>query len=139
MEKLILQNVVQDDRVQQLRDSADKVEDFTYSRELEIGEVQELQSDLSQGLIKIDQEEQKLKVHKEAYKSVVKPIRETIKANLQKVRTQMEEVTEEVYLLKDLQQMKMGYYSKEGKLVFERGLRPDEMQFSITETLKKVN
>lgn len=51
----------------------------------------------------------------------------------------MEEVTDEVYLMKDMKEMKMGYYSKEGKLVFERGLRPDEMQFSISEHLKKAN
>jgi uncharacterized protein YPO0396 len=139
MEKQILINVPQEERIVSLRDSADKVETFTFSRELEIGEVQELQGELSQCMIRIDQEEQKLKMAREAFKSVVKPMRERIKGNLQKVRTQMEEVTEEVYLLKDLQEMKMGYYSKEGKLVFERGLRPDEMQFSIQEHLRKAN
>lgn len=139
MEKAILQNLDPTERIRSLRDSADKVEEkFTYSRELEIGEVQEIQSDLSQAMIKIDQEDVRLKMHKEAYKSVVKPLKEEIKANLQKVRTQMEEITDEVFLLKDMKEMRMGYYSKEGKLVFERGLRPDEMQFSITEHLKKA-
>lgn len=139
MEKQILQNVTPEDRVRHLRDSADKVEEkFTYSRELEIGEVQEIQSDLSQALIKIDQEDVRLKVHKEAHKAVVKPLKEEIRGNLQKVRTQMEEITDEVFLMKDMQEMRVGYYSKEGKLVFERGLRPDEMQFSITEHLKKA-
>jgi hypothetical protein len=36
------------------------------------------------------------------------------------IRSQVEEVHEEVYLLKDIEQSKMGYYSKEGILVFER-------------------
>lgn len=84
MEKQILENIDHDDRVRQLRDSADKVEQFTYSRELEIGEVQELQSGLSQGLIKIDQEDQKLKIAKEAYKSVVKPVKEEIRRRCKK-------------------------------------------------------
>lgn len=138
MEKQILQNVDPEERIRQLRDSADKVEEkFTYQRELEIGEVQEIQNDMAQALIRIDQEDVKLKVHKEAHKSVVKPLKEEIRSSLQKVRTQMEEVTDEVFLLKDTEEMKMGYYSKEGRLVFERGLRPDEMNFSITEHLRK--
>jgi hypothetical protein len=45
------------------------------------------------------------------------------------IRSQVE-VHEEVYLLKDIEQSKMGYYSKEEILVFEN-LRPDEMQYSI--------
>lgn len=140
MEKQILQNLDPIERIRQLRDSADKVEEkFTYSRELEIGEVQEIQSNLSQSMIKIDQEDVKLKVHKEAYKSVVKPLKESIRADLQKVRTQLEEITDEVFLMKDRNSMRMGYYSKEGKLVFERGLRADEMQFSIVEHLKPMS
>jgi hypothetical protein len=53
-------------------------------------------------------------------------------------RSQVEEVHEEVYLLKDIEQSKMGYYSKEGILVFERNLRPDEMQYSIQDHLRKA-
>lgn len=54
------------------------------------------------------------------------------------IRSQVEEVSEEVYLMKDIEEGKMGYYSKEGRLVFERMLRPDEMQFSIQEHLRKA-
>ncbi len=54
------------------------------------------------------------------------------------IRTQVEEVTEDVYLLKDIEESKMGYYSKEGKLVFERNLRPEEQQYSITDHLRKA-
>jgi hypothetical protein len=53
------------------------------------------------------------------------------------IRSQVEEVHEEVYLLKDIEQSKM-YYSKEGFLFFERNLRPDEMQYSIQDHLRKA-
>lgn len=138
MEKQILQNSSPDERLLALKATAVKTEKFTYQRELEQGEVQELQSELSQSMILIDQEDQKLKVHKEAFKSVVKPVKEQMKQGLQKIRTGMEEINGDVYLMKDLAEEKMGYYTPEGKLVFERRLKPEEMQYSINEHLRKA-
>ena len=138
MEKQILIGETASDRLEQLKNSAEKVELFSYPRELNTGEIQELQSHLSQDMITVDQEEQKLKVAKEIFKAATKPVKQTIAKNLQMIRTQVEEVTEDVYLLKDVGESKMGYYSKEGKLVFERNLRPEEQQYSITDHLRKA-
>jgi hypothetical protein len=138
MEKQILKGESASDRLEQLKNSAEKVESFSYPRELSTGEIQELQSHLSQDMITVDQEEQKLKVAKEIFKAATKPVKQTIAKNLQMIRTQVEEVTEDVYLLKDVEESKMGYYSKEGKLVFERNLRPEEQQYSITDHLRKA-
>lgn len=138
MEKQILSGESAIDRLEQLKNSAEKVESFSYPRELSTGEIQELQSHLSQDMITVDQEEQKLKVAKEIFKAATKPVKQTIAKNLQMIRTQVEEVTEDVYLLKDIEESKMGYYSKEGKLVFERNLRPEEQQYSITDHLRKA-
>jgi translation initiation factor 2 beta subunit (eIF-2beta)/eIF-5 len=137
MEKTILQNVSPDERIEMLKANAVKTEKFSYARELEQSEIQELQNELSQQMIAVDQEDQKLKVHKEAYKSVVKPIKTAIGANLQKIRTGVEEVNDDVFLMKDLAEEKMGYYSKEGKLVFERKLKPEELQYSINDYSNK--
>ncbi len=138
MEKQILKDVDSQERLETLKANAYLVEKFTYSRELELGEVQELQSSLSQQMILVDKEDQKLKVAKEEYKAVVKPVKQKIASNLTMIRTQLEEVTDEVFLMKDIEENKMGYYSKEGKLVFERNLKADEMQFSITDHLRKA-
>lgn len=138
MQKQILQSESLADRLEQLKNSADKVEMFSYPRELSQGEIQELQSCLSQDMILVDKEDQKLKVAKEAFKAATKPVKQTIAKNLQMIRSQVEEVNEEVYLLKDIEENKMGYYSKEGILVFERNLRPDEMQYSIQDHLRKA-
>lgn len=89
-------------------------------------------------MITIDKEDQKLKMAKEVYKAAVKPVKQEMASNLQKIRTQIEEVTGEVFLLKDIEENKMGYYSQEGKLVFERTLKTEEMQFSITDHLRKA-
>ena len=139
MEKQILIGETASDRLEQLKNSAEKVESFSYPREMNTGEIQELQSHLSQDMITVDQEEQKLKVAKEIFKAATKPVKQTIAKNLQMIRTQVEEVTEDVYLLKDVEESKMGYYSKEGKLVFERNLRPEEQQYTITDHLRKAH
>lgn len=139
MQKQILQGESPSERLEQLKNSADKIEQFSYPRELSNGEIQELQSNLSQDMIYVDREEQTLKVAKEVFKAATKPVKQQIAKNLQMIRSQVEEVSEEVYLLKDIEEGKMGYYSKEGKLVFERNLRPDEMQYSIQEHLRKAN
>ena len=133
MEKQILQDHSPGERLEMLKANAVKSEKFTYARELDNGEIQELQSDLAQKMITVDQEDQKLKVHKEIYKAVVKPIKQQMVADLQKIRTGMEEINDDVFLMKDLEENKMGYYSKEGKLVFERNLKPEEMQYSISD------
>lgn len=138
MEKKILQNESPADRLEQLKSVAEKLEDFSYPRELTVGEIQELQSGLSQDMITVDRAEQELKIAKEVFKSEVKPIKQQIAKNLQMIRTQVEEVKEKVFLLKDLKEEKMGYYSKDGILVFERELRPDEKQYSITDHLRKA-
>lgn len=138
MEKQILQHETASERLEQLKNSADKVETFTYPRELDSGEIQELQSHLSQDMILVDKEEQKLKVAREEYKAATKPVKQTIAKNLQMIRSQVEEVTADVFLLKDVETGRMGYYSAEGKLVFERALRADEMQYSIQEHLRKA-
>ena len=140
MEKQILIGVDSSERLQQLIDVAEKVEKFNYPRELSQGELEELKNELAQNHITIDNQDQVLKSHKEAYNASVKPLRELNKDILRKVRTGVEDVVEDVYLLKDLEEEKMGYYSKDGKLVFERSLKPEEKQYTISDfTNKKIS
>jgi hypothetical protein len=137
MERSILQNVSPEERLEQLKAVAEKTEVFTYPRELSMGELEELKNELSQNCITIDAEDEKKKEMMENYKAAVNPLKQQNRKILQMVRTGSEEVTDSVFLLKDLELEKMGYYNKEGVLVFERRLRPDEMQYSIQEHLRK--
>jgi hypothetical protein len=140
MEQRILQNLPIEERQRTLHENAFKVETkYTYTRELEEGEVQDLQNNLSQNLIEVDKADQVLKAAKEAYNAVVKPIKEQIKGSLQCIRTRSEELTGEVYLIKDEHEQRMGIYSKEGKLLFDRSLLPEEKQYSIIDqTFRKA-
>jgi hypothetical protein len=139
MDKQILQNETPERRLALLQDSADKVERFTYTRELSLDEIQDLQASLSDDLITISKADRALKGAKAEHQETVKPIKKVISKNLGLIQDQIEEVTEEVYLMKDLEEGKMGFYSKDGLLVFERKLRSEETQYSITEQLRKIN
>lgn len=76
MEKQILSTEPIAERLAILEANSEKKEKFTYSRELDIAEVQELQSELSQIMITVDQHDQQLKMAKEIYKAAVKPSKE---------------------------------------------------------------
>ena len=142
MEQRILQDSPPDERRKLLAANAYKVDPkYTYTRELEEGELRERQNGLSQNLIKIDRADQVLKEAKESYNAVVKPLREENKMALTEIRTRSEEITGDVYLMKDEHTGQMGIYSPEGILLMQRGLLPEERQFSIIDNseLRKIN
>ncbi len=139
MDKEIFQDVPLAERPRYLRDNAHKVDPkYTYHRELEEAELQERKNSLSQNMIKMDVADQSLKEAKEAHSAVVKPLKQANAGALQEIRSRAEEITGEVYLIKDSHSERMGIYSPEGKLLFERGLLPEERQFSIVDNFKQA-
>lgn len=138
MEKTIFQNKNPRDREQLLRDNATKVESRTYLRSLDPAEVIELQNEFTQKAIELANAEDELKMHRENYKSIAKPIKVEMARIIQGVRTSSEEVTEDVFLLADMDEGMMGYYNKLGELVYSRPLMQNEKQYSIN-TLKVVS
>ncbi|OIQ16563.1 MAG: hypothetical protein BM557_09625 [Flavobacterium sp. MedPE-SWcel] len=132
MEKQIAKDCSDAERLEILEASAFKVEkNYSYTRELEQGELQDRQTTLSQNMIKIDVAKQELKEARDKYKADAKPLENENNAVLQEIRTRSEEVVDTVYLLKDEEHERMGVYSKEGALLLERALLPNERQYSI--------
>jgi len=140
MENRLFQDVPPDKREQYLKDNALRVVPiYTYTRELEQGEISDRQDQLSQILIKKDQQDQILKEAREAYNAIVKPLNVQLSQTLQEVRTRSEEVTGSVYVIEnDNEKGYCGVYTPEGVKVVERALLPEERQYDITEQLRKV-
>lgn len=141
MESKIFQDVSIRDREQYLKDNATKVEKHTYSKPLDVAEVSKLQTEFAQKAIELNIEESNLKEVREEFKSKTKPLKIEMAKLMQNIRTGAEEVTEDVYHLSDMDSEQMGYYNKEGVLIFSRPLMTSERQYSITvsNNLKKVN
>lgn len=81
-------------------------------------------------------EESELKVHRESFKIKAKPIKTEMAVLMQAIRSGSEEITEDVYQISDMENEMMGYYNKDGILIFSRPLLPTERQFSITDSFK---
>lgn len=133
MEKKMFQDRSPADRERLLRDNATKVENRTYLRALDPAEVIELQNAYTQKAIELANAEDELKVHRENFKAVAKPLKVEMGQIIQGVRTASEEVTEEVFLLADMDEQMMCYYNRLGELVYSRPLMQNEKQYSITD------
>lgn len=139
MEKFMFQDRSPKDREQLLRDNATKVENRTYLRALDSAEVIELQNAYTQKAIELSAADDDLKMHRENYKAIAKPLKVEMGQLIQGIRTSSEEVTEEVFLLADMDEQMMCYYNRLGELVYSRPLMQNEKQYSITESFKIVN
>jgi len=138
MEKVMFQDRSPKDREQLLRDNATKVESRTYLRALDPAEVIDLQNAYTQKAIELSNADNDLKMHKEVHKSIAKPIKAEMQQIIQGVRTGSEEITEDVFLLADMDDQMMCYYNRLGELVYSRPLMQNEKQYSITDNFKVV-
>lgn len=140
MEAKIFQEIPLKDRLQYIKDNAAASETKTYQRQLDKEEVIKLQNEYAQKAIELNIAEEELKRHRESFKAVAKPLKVELSTLMQGIRTSSEEITEEVYLLADMDEQMMGYYNAEGELIYSRPLLAKERQFSITSaTMSKIS
>lgn len=137
MDKMILQDVGRIERRQLLRDSAQKMEEFTYPRPLEGEELTHLKDEYHVNAIKMAKLEEKKKEFMENWKADVKPLKLQMAEQMTMMRSKVEEITEDVYLMPEFDEDMMGYYNGDGKLVYSRPLMPEERQFSIADHSNK--
>lgn len=139
MDSKILQDVGPIERKQLLRDSATKTEVFTYPKALDAKEVTHLKDEYTKNAIQMAKHEERKKEFMEDWKSDVKPLRLEMGQQMTRIRSRVEEITEDVYLLTDHDTKTMGYYNAEGILVYQRPLMPEENQFSIVDNSQLKN
>ncbi len=138
MEKKILQDVGPIERKQLLRDSAHATEEFTYPRGLDSQELTHLKDEYHKNAIKMAKLEEQRKEFMENWKADVKPLKLEMGDQMTMMRSKVEEMTEDVYLMPEREEGMMGYYNVAGELVYSRPLMPEENQFSIVDaTLPK--
>lgn len=136
MEQQFLQGVSPKERLQALKDSAEKVESFTYPKPLSDDDLSLLKDEMVKDSVKLAKLEDEKKDFNTNHKSKVKPLKQSFAVTLNKLRNKVDEVTEEVYLLADQDNGMMGYYNADGKLVHVRVLKPEERQHRIIDISK---
>ena len=129
MEKFIGQDI--DDLKERelfIKDNADEVENKGYSKPLAGSEIDRLKEQLTDACIKRQDLEEEKKTVVKGYQDEINGQKVIIKDCSEKLKSKSKYVMEPCYKLVDEAEKMVGYYNKEGMLVYERPARLEELQ-----------
>lgn len=129
MEKLLLQNVNQKEREETLESSADKIENFSYTKPFTPDEIRVFKDELSTAMIEYNAFEDELNTIKDSFKQKMKPLKDETKLLLTNIKNKSEFVNERCFIMIDGNEV--GYYNAKGELVYQRPILPGEQQKTI--------
>jgi hypothetical protein len=135
MEQFLLQNESPEERVKTLENSADKVEDFSYTKPFTPDQIKVFKDELASTMIDLSTIEEEFAVIKDEFKAKMKPLKTETKALLTDIKNKAEFVKEKCYVM--YEGGNAGYYNAEGVLVYQRPLLPGEKQKTIFSVLKE--
>jgi hypothetical protein len=135
MEKLLLQNVGAKERLETLENSADKVENFSYTKPFTSDQIIVFKDELSTTMIELNSIEDEFKSVKDEYKGKMKPLKEQNRSLLTNIKNKAEFVTEKCFII--IEDNEAGYYNADGELIYRRPLLPNEKQKTIFSVLKE--
>lgn len=129
MEKFIGQDIENlQEREQFIKDNAEGIETMGYSKPLKSSVIDKLKEQLANTTIEKEELEADKKAANQQYNADLKDLRTTIGDIAEKLKSKSEYVNEGCYKLVDEEEKMVGYYNKEGMLVYERPARLEELQ-----------
>jgi len=129
MDKFLLQNASAKERLETLENSADKIEEFSYTKPFSPDEIRIFKDDLSTGMIELNALEDDFKVVKDQHKAKVKPIKAQTRDLLTNIKNKAAFVKERCFVM--IEGNEVGYYNADGVLVYQRPVLPGEQQKTI--------
>jgi gas vesicle protein len=131
MDKQLLQNLSAKERQETLKDSADRIEEFSYTKPFTPEQIRVFKDDLSTGMIELNQLEDELKAIKDQFKARMKPMKQETRTLLTNIKNKAEFVCEKCFVM--IEGNEAGYYNADGILVYQRPLLPGEAKtvFSV--------
>ena len=136
MDAQLFQDLPLAERKEMLEANADAVEHLGYSRPLPSDEIDQLKEQLSSTQIKIDDKQDELSDYSRTLKNEIKELKTTRKGITTKLKSRSEYVEEDCFKMVDDKRREVGYYNKEGILVYSRPARKDELQKTIFEVIR---
>lgn len=128
-----------EERLRILRDSADKVEQTTYEKELTEDELIAKREQFVDNSIAVSKLEDELSEKKKEFKSKIDPLKLINRSLQYEVKTKKTEVKGTIYHLADHGTGYMETYDETGEMIGSRRLRPDERQGRLYIPPKVVN
>lgn len=111
-----------------LRDNADAIEQMGYSKPIPSDQIEKLKETLADASIKKLEQEEAKKTAVQMYNEEIKGYKNTIKDVAEKLKSKTTYVNEDCFKMVDQQTRQVGYYNKEGMLVYQRAARQSELQ-----------
>jgi hypothetical protein len=134
MEKFLLQDQSAKERLETLENSADKVEQFSYTKPFTPDQIIVFKDELSTTMIELNSIEDEFKDVKDEYKGRMKPLKEQNRSLLTNIKNKAQFVSERCFIM--IEGNEAGYYNADGVLVYQRPLLPGEKQKTIFSVLK---
>lgn len=134
MEKKLLAGATPKDRIETLENSADKVENFSYTKPFTPEQITVFKDELSTKMIELSAIEDDFKDIKEQFKAKMKPLKDETKDLITSIKNKAEFITEKCFMF--IEGNEVGYYNSEGDLVYSRPLLPGEKQKTVFSVLR---
>lgn len=131
MDKVLGQEYEGKARIDFLRDNCDAVEDLGYTKQLPNEEIEALKDRLVENNIQLRDVRADKKAANKEFNDQIKQLEESNDEVTGKLKAKSEFVTEACFKFVDTETRKVGYYNREGLLVYCRPGRPEEMQKSM--------
>lgn len=124
-------NLSRIERIQMLKDNADKIEVKGYMKPFDAKEIEQYKDELAEHSIQLADIADEKKEFLDAIKSKVKPLETERKRILKDIKLRSTFVEEQCYMFIDHDKGEVGYYNASGDLVESRGIRPEERQKTV--------
>jgi hypothetical protein len=128
MPKVFMPELSAEERLNVLRNNADKIETTTYEKELTQEELDAKREEFVDNSISVSKLEDELAEKKKEYKNKIEPIKLINRSLQQEVKTKKKEVKGQLFHMANHADSMMETYDETGELVSSRRLRPDERQ-----------
>lgn len=131
MDKVLGQEYEGKARIDFLRDNCDAVEDLGYTKQLPNEEIEALKDRLVENNIQLRDVRADKKAANKEFNDQIKQLEESNDEVTGKLKAKSEFVTEACFKFVDTETREVGYYNRDGLLVYCRPGRPEEMQKSM--------
>ena len=119
-----------------LKESCDKVVDYSYMKQFTPDEISGFKSSLSERLIELKEKESEFAQVKEEFKEQTKPLKSDVEQMVLNIRDKARLVKEECYVM--FEGMYAVYYNADGEEVHKRPLEASEKQRTIFMETRKT-
>lgn len=128
MAKIFMPELTPEERLNALRNNADKIEQTTYAKELTDEELDAKREEFVDNSIAVSKLEDELAEKKKEFKNKIEPLKLINRGLQQEVKTKKKEVKGQLFHMANHVDSMMETYDETGELVSSRRLRPDEKQ-----------